>query len=73
MPNDTTKNSRDNGAEELNHILQARRDKLTELREAGKDPFVITKYDQTHHSDEIKAHYDELEGKECRTRWTPKH
>ena len=64
MPNDTTKNSRDNGAEELNHILQARRDKLTELREAGKDPFVITKYDQTHHSDEIKAHYDELEGKE---------
>lgn len=64
MPNDTTKNSRDNGAEELNHILQARRDKLTELREAGKDPFVITKYNQTHHSDEIKAHYDELEGKE---------
>ena len=33
------------------------------MQEAGKDPFVITKFDQTHHSQEIKDNYDELEGK----------
>ena len=64
MPKDNITKDAQQGGEELNHILQARRDKLTELQAAGKDPFVITKYDQTHHSDEIKAHYDELEGKE---------
>ena len=64
MPNDTSRNNRQNDGAELNHILQARRDKLSELQAAGKDPFVITKYDQTHHSAEIRDHYDELEGKE---------
>ncbi|MDO4266732.1 MAG: lysine--tRNA ligase, partial [Eubacteriales bacterium] len=49
---------------ELNHILQARRDKLAELQAGGKDPFVITKWDQTHHSQEIKDHVDELMEKE---------
>ena len=47
----------------LNEILRLRRDKLANLQAAGKDPFVITKFDQTHHSMEIKANYDELEGK----------
>ena len=47
----------------LNEILRLRRDKLALLQAAGKDPFVITKYDQTHHSADIKANYDELEGK----------
>ena len=47
----------------LNEILRLRREKLAALQEAGKDPFVITKYDQTHHSADIKANYDELEGK----------
>ncbi len=51
-------------AEELNHILQARRDKLSALQEAGKDPFLVTKYDTTHHSSDISDNYDELEGKE---------
>ena len=64
MPNDTSRNNRQNDGAELNHILQARRDKLSELQAAGKDPFVITKYDQTHHSAEIRDHYDELEGRE---------
>lgn len=50
--------------EDLNHVLQARRDKLAELQESGKDPFQITRYDQTHHSAEVKEHYQELEGKE---------
>ena len=40
--------------EDLNHVLQARRDKLAELQASGRDPFQITKYDQTHHSTEIK-------------------
>lgn len=48
----------------LNEILKIRREKLVELKEAGKDPFEITKYDQTHHSQEIKDCFEELEGKE---------
>ena len=47
----------------LNEILRLRRDKLANLQAVGKDPFVITKFDQTHHSMEIKANYDALEGK----------
>ena len=50
--------------EDLNHVLQARRDKLAELQEAGKDPFQITKYDVTVHSVDIKNHYEEYQGKE---------
>ncbi len=49
--------------QDLNQILKARREKLAALQEAGKDPFVITKFDQTHHNQEIKDNYDELEGK----------
>ena len=48
----------------VNELLQIRRDKLTELQEAGKNPFVITKYDVTHHSLEIKENFESLEGKE---------
>ena len=47
----------------LNEILKLRREKLANLQNAGKDPFVITKFNQTHHSVEIKENYDELEGK----------
>ena len=47
----------------LNEILRLRREKLANLQSAGKDPFVITKFDQTHHSVDIKADYDSLEGK----------
>ena len=48
----------------LNELLQIRRDKLKELQEAGRDPFVIPKYDVTHHSADVKDNYDEMEGKE---------
>ena len=48
----------------LNELLQIRRDKLAELQEAGRDPFVITKYDVTHHSSDIRDNFDELEGRE---------
>ena len=48
----------------VNELLQIRRDKLAELQQAGRDPFVITKYDVTHHSTDIKNDYDKLEGQE---------
>ena len=41
----------------VNQLLQVRRDKLSELQAAGKDPFQITKYDQTHHTDDVKNLY----------------
>ncbi|MDO5416692.1 MAG: lysine--tRNA ligase, partial [Lachnospiraceae bacterium] len=50
--------------EDLNHVLQARRDKLSELQAAGRDPFQITKYDVTAHSMDVKNRYEEFEGKE---------
>ena len=50
--------------QDMNQLLKVRRDKLKELQESGKDPFVITKYDVTHHSQEIKDNYEELEDKE---------
>ena len=48
---------------DLNQLLKVRREKLATLQEAGKDPFIITKYDQTHHSDEVKSLYEEHEAK----------
>ena len=49
--------------QDLNQLLKVRREKLANLQEAGKDPFVITKYDVTNHSQEIKDNFDSLEGK----------
>ncbi|MCI5699215.1 MAG: lysine--tRNA ligase [Lachnospiraceae bacterium] len=49
---------------DLNQLRKVRREKLKELQDAGKDPFVITKYDVTHHSVEIKENFEDLEGKE---------
>ncbi len=49
--------------QDLNQLLQVRREKLAALQTAGKDPFKHTKYDVTHHSTQIKEHYDALEGK----------
>ena len=43
--------------QDLNQLLKVRREKLSGLQEAGKDPFVITKYDQTHHSSDVKEQY----------------
>ena len=50
--------------EEINEILRLRREKLAQLVQDGNDPFTITKYDVTHHSDAIKADFDALEGQE---------
>ena len=50
--------------ENLSELLQIRRDKLTELQTAGKDPFQITKFQRTHWCDEIKADFEALEEKD---------
>ncbi len=49
-------------AAELSDLLRIRREKLEAFREAGNDPFTVTKYDVTHHSADIKANFDALEG-----------
>lgn len=56
-------NQKEEAAQDLNALLQIRREKLLALQQEGRDPFVITKYDQTHHSQEIKDNYARLEGK----------
>ncbi|MGP1617643.1 lysine--tRNA ligase [Peptostreptococcus stomatis] len=48
--------------ENLSEVLQVRRDKLSELQKMGRDPFKISKYDVTHHSNEVVDNYDSLEG-----------
>lgn len=47
---------------DTNELIKVRRQKLADLQEAGKNPFEIMKYDVTHHSKEIKDHFEELEG-----------
>ena len=47
---------------DLNQLRKVRREKLADLQANGKDPFAITSYDQTHHSQEIRDRYEELEG-----------
>ena len=50
--------------QDSNQLLKVRREKLAALQEAGKDPFQITKYDVTHHSQEIRDDFEALEGKQ---------
>ena len=48
---------------DMNQLKKVRREKLAELQANGQNPFEITKYDVTHHSQEVKDNFDELEGK----------
>ncbi len=50
--------------QDINQLLKVRRDKLKELQDSGRDPFLITKYDVSHHSKEIKDNFESLEEKE---------
>ena len=50
-------------SQNINELIRVRREKLAALQEAGKDPFTITKYNQTHHTDEAKSLYNEHEAK----------
>lgn len=61
QPNNNQQNQPE---QNLNDLLRIRREKLSDLQNAGKDPFVITKYDVTHHSTEIKSAFETLDGQE---------
>ncbi len=50
--------------QDVTQLQKVRREKLAELQAAGNDPFVIVKYDQTHHTAQIRDNYDEFEGKD---------
>ncbi|MBR6302499.1 MAG: lysine--tRNA ligase [Lachnospiraceae bacterium] len=54
-------NNQNQQPQDINQLLKVRREKLAALQEAGKDPFVITKYDQTYHTDRVKEEYEKLE------------
>ena len=58
-----TNNQNNAAQQDVNELRQIRFDKLKELQDAGNDPFVITKYDVSHHSTDIKENFDSLEGK----------
>lgn len=64
MADTNQQNEKEITTEELNHILQARRDKLAALQAEGNDPYQITKFDVTHHSQEIIENFETLEPKE---------
>lgn len=49
---------------DLNELMRVRREKLAALQESGNDPFAVTKFEVSHHSETVKALFDELEGKE---------
>ena len=56
------KNQQNGGQQQdTNQLLKVRRDKFKDLQNAGKDPFTITKYDQTHHSTDVKELYTKHE------------
>ncbi|MCH5250950.1 MAG: lysine--tRNA ligase [Lachnospiraceae bacterium] len=61
MDNQQNRNN-EQQVQDINQLLKVRREKLAALQESGKDPFVITKYDVTHHSQEIKDNFDAMEG-----------
>jgi lysyl-tRNA synthetase class 2 len=56
-------NKKPNGEQDINTLLKVRREKLANLQAEGKDPFQITKYDVTIHSQDIKDEYENWEGK----------
>ncbi len=62
--NQGQQNTKQNQEPDLHQLLKVRREKLSELQAAGRDPFQITKYDVTVHSTDVKENYSEWEGRE---------
>ena len=58
------KNSEAQEQQDVHRLMQVRLDKLNELKAAGKDPFEITTYEQSHHAAEIKAQFEALKDTE---------
>ena len=56
-------NNANQGQQDVNQLLQVRREKLANLQAAGQDPFQITKYDVTHHTSDVKEVYTAHEEK----------
>ncbi len=63
MENENIKAQGGENTVNVNELIRVRREKLAELQESGNDPFEITKYNQTHHSADIKADFENMEGK----------
>ena len=61
---DKVESTKENIKEDLNHILQARYDKLSQLKEQGKDPYLVTKYTYSCHTADIVDSYEQYESKE---------
>ena len=61
--NQNKNNQKGEQQQDLNQLLKVRREKLANLQEAGKDPFVITKYDQSYHTEQARQEYIALEEK----------
>ena len=66
MSEQNQKNQTPEAEPSLSELLQIRREKLADLRAQGKDPFVLTKYDVTHHSNEVKDSFETLGGQTVR-------
>lgn len=58
MADNNQQNSKNAPQEDVGQLLKVRRQKLSDLQAAGRDPFVITKYEQTHHTDEVISLYE---------------
>ena len=71
MSENSQNNNQNNQVEEqdVNHLMQIRRDKLKELQLEGKDPYQITKFNRTNTAGEIKANYEQFETKRCNSCW----
>ena len=63
MAENNNQNNNQAKPQDLNQLLKVRREKFHALQEAGKDPFRITKYDQTHHTDDVRTLYEGHEAK----------
>jgi Lysyl-tRNA synthetase (class II) len=66
-----TQNNAEMPEQDTSELIRIRRQKLADLQAAGKDPFQITKFDQTHHTDEVKAIYEAAEAEKLAGRTAP--
>ena len=62
MADETNRNVTEQPQQDMGELLRIRRDKLKTLQDEGRDPFTITKFDVTHHTQDIKDNFDAMEG-----------
>ncbi|MBO4787800.1 MAG: lysine--tRNA ligase [Lachnospiraceae bacterium] len=71
MADQNNTNTNNAAEQDVSELLKIRRQKLADLQAAGKDPFQITKFDQTHHTDDVKALYEAAEAEKLAGRVAP--